>query len=73
MERIDCEAASGNLVHNPAPPNTRLQLTAFGARDRAYFEVIWCRAPRRRHCVLSSTISLESLGYEPTCVSWQRA
>jgi len=25
-------------------PNRRLQLTAFGARDRAFFEVILCRA-----------------------------
>jgi len=26
-------------------PNRRLQLTAFGARDRYFFEVILCRAP----------------------------
>jgi hypothetical protein len=26
----------------------RLQLTAFGARDRAFFEVIWWSAPRRQ-------------------------
>src|SRR4051794_851038 len=33
----------------PAPaPNTRLQLTAFGARDRGFFEVIVCCAPRRQ-------------------------
>jgi len=25
-----------------------LQLTAFGARDRGFFEVIWCCAPRRQ-------------------------
>jgi hypothetical protein len=31
-----------------APPNTRMQPTAFGARDRAFFEVISCGAPRRR-------------------------
>jgi len=29
-------------------PNKRLQLTAFGARDRAVFEAILCRAPRRQ-------------------------
>jgi len=28
--------------------NPRLQLTAFGARDRAFFEIILCRAPRRQ-------------------------
>jgi len=26
----------------------RLQLTAFGAQDRGYFEVILCGAPRRQ-------------------------
>jgi len=26
-------------------PNKRLQLTAFGARDRAFFEALLCRAP----------------------------
>jgi len=30
------------------PPNKRLQLTAFGARDRCYFEAILCRAPWRQ-------------------------
>jgi len=30
------------------PPNRRLQLTAFGARDRAFFEVILESAPRRQ-------------------------
>jgi len=29
-------------------PNRRLQLTAFGARDRGFFEIILCRAPRRQ-------------------------
>ncbi len=29
-------------------PNRRLQLTAFGARDRAFFEVVLCGAPRRQ-------------------------
>jgi len=29
-------------------PNRRLQLTAVGARDRGFFEVILCRAPRRQ-------------------------
>jgi len=29
-------------------PNTRLQLTAFGARDRSYFNAFLCRAPRRQ-------------------------
>jgi len=29
-------------------PNKRLQLTAFGARDRAFFEALLCRAPRRQ-------------------------
>jgi len=29
-------------------PNKRLQLTAFGARDRGFFEFILCRAPRRQ-------------------------
>ena len=28
------------------PPNRRLQLTAFGARDRAFFEAFSCSAPR---------------------------
>src|SRR6266508_6263395 len=27
------------------PPNTRMQLTAFGARDRRYFKAILCRVP----------------------------
>jgi len=31
-----------------SPPNRRLQLTAFGARDRAFFEVMWWSAPRRQ-------------------------
>jgi len=30
------------------PPNRRLQLTAFGARDRWFFEIILCSAPRRQ-------------------------
>jgi len=30
------------------PPNRRLQLTAFGARDRGFFEGSLCRAPRRQ-------------------------
>src|SRR6266511_908622 len=30
------------------PSNRRLQLTAFGARDRCYFEAILCSAPRRQ-------------------------
>jgi len=30
------------------PSNRRLQLTAFGARDRGFFDVILCRAPRRQ-------------------------
>ncbi len=29
-------------------PNRRLQLTAFGARDPSFFEVIQCNAPRRQ-------------------------
>ena len=29
-------------------PNTRLQLTAFGVRDRGFFEVVVCSAPRRQ-------------------------
>jgi len=29
-------------------PNRRLQLTAFGARDRAVFDAISCSASRRR-------------------------
>ena len=29
-------------------PNTRLQLAAFGARDRGFFEVILCSAPWRQ-------------------------
>jgi len=29
-------------------PNPALQLTAFGARDRSYFEVIPCSAPWRQ-------------------------
>jgi hypothetical protein len=30
------------------PPNRRVQLTGFGARARAFFEVIWYSAPRRQ-------------------------
>jgi len=30
------------------PSNRRLQLTAFGARDRCFFEGILGRAPRRQ-------------------------
>lgn len=30
------------------PPNRRVQLIAFGTRDRWVFEVGLCRAPRRR-------------------------
>src|SRR6266511_2530200 len=33
---------------NGVRPNRRLQLTAFGARDRAFFDVVLCRAPRRQ-------------------------
>ena len=33
---------------NGKPPNRRLQLTAFGARDRGFFEVVLCSAPRRQ-------------------------
>ncbi len=33
---------------NGKPPNRRLQLTAFGARDRAFFEAILWSAPRRQ-------------------------
>jgi len=29
-------------------PNTRMQLTTFGARDRCYFGVFSCSAPRRQ-------------------------
>jgi hypothetical protein len=35
-------------VRERLPPNKRLQLTAFGARDRVHFEAIVCRAPRRQ-------------------------
>ena len=33
---------------NGVRPNRRLQLTAFGARDRCFFDVVLCRAPRRQ-------------------------
>jgi hypothetical protein len=36
------------IMHRAVPPNRRLQLTAFGARDLCYFGAIVCRAPRRQ-------------------------
>jgi hypothetical protein len=34
--------------HREHPSNTRMHPTAFGARDRRFFEVVLCRVPRRR-------------------------
>ena len=43
-----CRACVANSSASTYPsvlrPNKRLQLTAFGARDRAFFEAILCRA-----------------------------
>jgi len=41
------------------PPNRRLQLTAFGARDRAFFEGVLWSAPRRqlKRSTLDGTLS----------------
>ena len=45
MERIDCEAASGNPVLNPAPPNTRMQADRlWRARSLRFWHVLMRRA-----------------------------
>src|SRR6266540_3841357 len=41
-------AQSSRLKLAAPPANRRLQLTAFGARDRRFFEALLCRAPRRQ-------------------------
>jgi len=38
--------AAGNPERRRGPPNTPMQLTAFGARDRWFFDRILCCAPR---------------------------
>ncbi len=49
-----------SLLTFQAPPNTRMQPTAFGARDRCYFGAIPCGAPRLR-------LMRKTLGGSPLC------
>src|SRR6266542_2771668 len=48
------------------PPNTRMQLTAFGARDRRYFKAILCRVP-------SAATDAQHVGPRHQCLAIQQA
>jgi hypothetical protein len=41
-------ALIADLTDGAAAPNKRLQLTAFGAQDRCFFDALLCCAPRRQ-------------------------